>query len=74
MQLNELRGLSGDVDKTIKSSGKSDMLTTKNVVEDDPIDIQRRESVKEAMAHAWASYEKYAWGQDELQVCFLIFQ
>ena len=34
----------------------------------DPIDIQRREKVKEAMIHAWSSYEKYAWGQDELQV------
>lgn len=35
---------------------------------DDPLDIQRREKVKEAMLHAWSSYEKYAWGQDELQV------
>ncbi|KAF1898663.1 hypothetical protein Lal_00023672 [Lupinus albus] len=34
---------------------------------DDPIDTQRREKVKEAMLHAWGSYEKYAWGQDELQ-------
>jgi len=37
-------------------------------VPDDPIDIERREKVKEAMLHAWGSYEKYAWGQDELQV------
>ncbi|XP_019426934.1 PREDICTED: mannosyl-oligosaccharide 1,2-alpha-mannosidase MNS1-like [Lupinus angustifolius] len=36
-------------------------------VPDDPIDTQRREKVKEAMLHAWGSYEKYAWGQDELQ-------
>jgi hypothetical protein len=21
------------------------------------------------MLHAWSSYEKYAWGFDELQVC-----
>lgn len=35
---------------------------------DDPIDAERREKVKEAMIHAWSSYEKYAWGQDELQV------
>ncbi|KAH7671697.1 Glycoside hydrolase family 47 protein [Dioscorea alata] len=33
----------------------------------DPIDKERREKVKEAMLHAWNSYEKYAWGQDELQ-------
>lgn len=35
---------------------------------DDPIDVERREKVKGAMIHAWSSYEKYAWGQDELQV------
>lgn len=34
----------------------------------DPINNQRREKVKEAMLHAWNSYVKYAWGQDELQV------
>ncbi|XVF23212.1 hypothetical protein REPUB_Repub13aG0017500 [Reevesia pubescens] len=33
----------------------------------DPIEMQRREKVKEAMVHAWSSYEKYAWGNDELQ-------
>lgn len=43
----------------------------KEVVLDDPIDVQRREKVKEAMIHAWSSYEKYAWGQDELQVLYL---
>ncbi|KAG6667259.1 mannosyl-oligosaccharide 1,2-alpha-mannosidase MNS1 [Carya illinoinensis] len=42
-------------------------LAKNDVVPDDPIDIQRREKVKEAMLHAWSSYEKYAWGQDELQ-------
>ncbi|XP_006652783.1 mannosyl-oligosaccharide 1,2-alpha-mannosidase MNS1-like [Oryza brachyantha] len=36
-------------------------------VEIDPINNQRREKVKEAMAHAWNSYVKYAWGMDELQ-------
>lgn len=45
----------------------------KEVVPDDPIDIQRREKVKEAMIHAWSSYEKYAWGQDELQVQSFMF-
>ncbi|XLS53814.1 hypothetical protein HN51_003569 [Arachis hypogaea] len=44
--------------KTTKSS--------KDIV-DCPVDIERREKVKEAMLHAWGSYEKYAWGQDELQ-------
>lgn len=45
-----------------------DSENVQEVVPDDPIDIQRREKVKEAMIHAWSSYEKYAWGQDELQV------
>ncbi|KAK9734146.1 hypothetical protein RND81_04G118200 [Saponaria officinalis] len=36
-------------------------------VQDDPIEVERRQKVKEAMIHAWSSYEKYAWGQDELQ-------
>eukprot|EP00252_Welwitschia_mirabilis_P007295 TRINITY_DN1853_c0_g1_i2.p1 TRINITY_DN1853_c0_g1~~TRINITY_DN1853_c0_g1_i2.p1 ORF type:complete len:452 (+),score=88.24 TRINITY_DN1853_c0_g1_i2:187-1542(+) len=34
---------------------------------DDKVSIERRNHVKEAMVHAWASYEKYAWGFDELQ-------
>lgn len=42
--------------------------SSKKVVLDDPVDNERREKVKEAMIHAWSSYEKYAWGQDELQV------
>lgn len=36
----------------------------------DPIEAQRREKVKDAMLHAWTSYETYAWGHDELQVIF----
>ncbi|KAH1097373.1 hypothetical protein J1N35_014294 [Gossypium stocksii] len=36
-------------------------------VPNDPVEMQRREKVKEAMAHAWSSYERYAWGNDELQ-------
>ena len=55
----------GTVGKVV-SKGKTNK-STKEVL-DDPIDIQRREKVKEAMLHAWSSYEKYAWGQDELQV------
>ena len=46
---------------------KNDYLA-KKVLSDDPIDVERRQKVKEAMLHAWSSYEKYAWGQDELQV------
>ncbi|MED6207566.1 Mannosyl-oligosaccharide 1 2-alpha-mannosidase mns2 [Stylosanthes scabra] len=35
--------------------------------DDDSISAQRREKVKDAMLHAWKSYEKYAWGMDELK-------
>lgn len=51
----------------VKNEGKAVRKIPKDVP-DDPIDIQRREKVKEAMLHAWNSYVKYAWGQDELQV------
>ncbi|KAL6652075.1 hypothetical protein ACP70R_011000 [Stipagrostis hirtigluma subsp. patula] len=40
---------------------------SRNLVEIDPINNERREKVKEAMLHAWSSYVKYAWGMDELQ-------
>lgn len=38
---------------------------------DNMVNVQRRKEVKGAMLHAWTSYEKYAWGDDELQVCLL---
>lgn len=61
--MEELQYVEGNGARTtINRSFKKDALT------DDPVDIQRREKVKEAMIHAWSSYEKYAWGQDELQV------
>lgn len=44
------------------------MYNSKKEIMEDPIDKERREKVKEAMIHAWSSYEKFAWGQDELQV------
>lgn len=51
-------------DESISKSNK-DVLVEED---DDPISLQRREKVKEAMLHAWSSYEKYAWGKDELKV------
>lgn len=44
------------------------MELPKKEVPEDPLEIERRQKVKEAMLHAWSSYEQYAWGQDELQV------
>uniref|UniRef100_A0A2N9J5A0 alpha-1,2-Mannosidase n=1 Tax=Fagus sylvatica TaxID=28930 RepID=A0A2N9J5A0_FAGSY len=61
--LEELK--SGDAVGKINIGGRTDL--SKKEVPEDPIDIQRRQKVKEAMLHAWGSYEKYAWGQDELQ-------
>ncbi|KAI4355898.1 hypothetical protein L6164_004626 [Bauhinia variegata] len=63
--LEELKNAQGDTVRKIDFTGKS--IDSGKEVLDDPIDIQRREKVKEAMLHAWTSYEKYAWGQDELQ-------
>ncbi|KAJ8760005.1 hypothetical protein K2173_010861 [Erythroxylum novogranatense] len=62
--LEELKSIHGDAFKLInnRSTGPS-----KKVISEDPIDIHRREKVRDAMIHAWNSYEKYAWGNDELQ-------
>ena len=35
--------------------------------ENDPIARERQQAVREAFLHAWRSYEKYAWGNDELR-------
>ncbi|XP_076920775.1 mannosyl-oligosaccharide 1,2-alpha-mannosidase MNS1-like [Bidens hawaiensis] len=54
------------VKKTNTTTTKVDMKKMDGVATD-PIEAQRREKVKDAMLHAWTSYEKYAWGHDELQ-------
>lgn len=63
------RGVSGEKVNFSRTGG--DVLKKKDFAED-PIDAQRREKVKDAMLHAWSSYEKYAWGHDELQVWLLL--
>ncbi|XP_052182071.1 mannosyl-oligosaccharide 1,2-alpha-mannosidase MNS1-like [Diospyros lotus] len=65
--LDELKGNGGLSDERMSLNRKtSSVINRKNVI-DDPVSIQRREKVKDAMIHAWSSYEKYAWGHDELQ-------
>lgn len=59
MQLEDIKG---------HMKGSADSIQKDISAEDDPISIQRREKVKDAMLHAWTSYEKYAWGKDELKV------
>ncbi|KAJ6358223.1 hypothetical protein OIU78_005953 [Salix suchowensis] len=56
--LEELKSVDGDAVK---------LIGEKKDLPDEPIDVERRQKVKEAMIHAWSSYEKYAWGHDELQ-------
>ncbi|XP_024023581.1 mannosyl-oligosaccharide 1,2-alpha-mannosidase MNS1 isoform X3 [Morus notabilis] len=70
MEISKLKGELADLHNSLEElknvEGKV-VKKTQNDVPADPIAIQRREKVKEAMLHAWNSYEKYAWGQDELQ-------
>ncbi|XP_068336103.1 mannosyl-oligosaccharide 1,2-alpha-mannosidase MNS1-like [Pyrus communis] len=69
-QLNRLKSLVEDSQNLQGDATKKNTLKDRDGEKEvglDPIDIQRREKVKEAMIHAWSSYEKYAWGQDELQ-------
>lgn len=40
----------------------------KPVPAEDPVSTARAAKVKDAMLLAWSSYEKFAWGFDELQV------
>ncbi|CAN0839919.1 Mannosyl-oligosaccharide 1,2-alpha-mannosidase MNS1 [Linum grandiflorum] len=62
--LEELKSTHGDeVSSVIDKSSK----VTQKIIPEDPVSTRRREKVKEAMIHAWSSYEKYAWGHDELQ-------
>lgn len=73
----QLRGLQNqleDLKIDLKGSGvgitsidKTTKLNKRNIFQDDPLNIQRRQKVKDSMLHAWTSYEKYAWGHDELQ-------
>lgn len=68
LQLGELTQEGGVSVKKINTTTKRTDLTKTDSFVPDPIETQRREKVKDAMVHAWTSYEKYAWGHDELQV------
>lgn len=67
---NKIYELQGQLRKAgvhLDENPVSGEMSRKDLVEIDPINIERREKVKEAMLHAWNSYVKYAWGMDELQ-------
>lgn len=65
--LEELKIGEGSFSEKVDLGSKEKVEKRTADVSDDTISIQRREKVKNAMIHAWSSYEKYAWGHDELQ-------
>uniref|UniRef100_A0A0D6QXY9 alpha-1,2-Mannosidase n=1 Tax=Araucaria cunninghamii TaxID=56994 RepID=A0A0D6QXY9_ARACU len=66
-QLEELSKNLGDIGQKIHIQQKLKEIHLGNWFHDDPLNVERRNTIKEAMLHAWTSYEKYAWGFDELQ-------
>ncbi|XP_060206090.1 mannosyl-oligosaccharide 1,2-alpha-mannosidase MNS1-like [Lycium barbarum] len=65
--LEELKNGGGVSGEKMKYSGEGGHAVKNMDSPDNILDAQRREKVKDAMIHAWSSYEKYAWGHDELQ-------
>ncbi|KAJ8553178.1 hypothetical protein K7X08_023856 [Anisodus acutangulus] len=65
--LEELKNGGGMSVEKMKYSGEGGHAVKYMDSPDNILDAQRREKVKDAMLHAWSSYEKYAWGHDELQ-------
>ncbi|KAG4932382.1 hypothetical protein JHK87_046384 [Glycine soja] len=65
-QVENIKGHMKDSTESIEND-EVNKFTKDISVEEDPINIRRRDKVKDAMLHAWTSYEKYAWGKDELK-------
>ncbi|CDO97750.1 unnamed protein product [Coffea canephora] len=65
--LEELKNGNAVQSEKFNFDHKSSGARSGNDAANDPVATQRRERVKDAMIHAWSSYEKYAWGHDELQ-------
>ena len=65
--LEDIKGHMKDSGESIQKDEKINKFAKGISVEDDPVSIERREKVKDAMLHAWTAYEKYAWGKDELK-------
>ncbi|EEC77946.1 hypothetical protein OsI_17297 [Oryza sativa Indica Group] len=66
-KVNQLRDQLRKAGVHLDENPTGDKVSREKLLEIDPINNERREKVKEAMAHAWNSYVKYAWGMDELQ-------
>jgi hypothetical protein len=78
LQLDGVRKLLGDLGKPIFGDtpkvSNHKVTQGKNFEDSDPETRERRNKVEAAMVHAWSSYEKYAWGMDELLVWSSCFQ
>lgn len=72
LKLDEFRKLLSDkgpefVRRQVESKIESlHHMQGENFEDNDVVARERRDKVKAAMVHAWSSYEKYAWGMDEL--------
>ena len=77
LQLDGMRKLLGDLGRPI--FGDTPKVLTRKITQgkdfedSDPETRERRDKVEAAMVHAWSSYEKYAWGMDELLVWSFCF-
>ncbi|KAL9247224.1 hypothetical protein vseg_020677 [Gypsophila vaccaria] len=65
--LANVNRLQEELEELRNALGVKNDNTGSDAVSEDPIAVERRQKVKDAMLHAWSSYEKYAWGQDELK-------
>ncbi|QCD80331.1 mannosyl-oligosaccharide 1,2-alpha-mannosidase MNS1-like isoform X1 [Vigna unguiculata] len=65
--IEDIKGHMKDTTESIQNEDEVNKFAKDIYVEDDPISIQRRDKIKDAMLHAWTSYETYAWGNDELK-------
>ncbi|CAJ1941752.1 unnamed protein product [Sphenostylis stenocarpa] len=65
--LEDIKGHMKDSTEIIQNEDEVNKFSNDISVEDDPLSIQRRDKIKDAMLHAWTSYETYAWGRDELK-------
>ncbi|GLJ43372.1 hypothetical protein SUGI_0900980 [Cryptomeria japonica] len=67
---NQLRDLIKYAEESGKKNSfpkKQEEIVQRRTSYNDAVNMERQIKVKEAMLHAWTSYEKYAWGYDELQ-------
>ncbi|XP_014508082.2 mannosyl-oligosaccharide 1,2-alpha-mannosidase MNS1 isoform X2 [Vigna radiata var. radiata] len=65
--IEDIKGHMKDSAESIQNEDEVNKFAKDIYVDEDPISKQRRDKIKDAMLHAWTSYETYAWGKDELK-------